>query len=540
MPDTTLTPRESHRSSISRLAACLGVLLVVLAALSAAVAPAAAAPGEQSADLTVRHPSWMDAEMGTAQTNDSTVYVVQHDRVRIQPQNFDAENVVGFGVETTSGELTYDDGLGLFVFESAGETGTFKLYWEVETQRVVTQNNSTTTQTVRERYTAVVRVEQAQSYRHVSDSEYEQTEDDAANWSSFASSVREIAGDDANMEQQTQKAVNLLRLSADPFAALTGSYTTTWLLLVGFGGVGSILVTFTIAAWHIWTRRHDIKYRFREETVKAEAKDLDDRLAEYTRTERQNALQNMDWQDIIEDDHVARAMRDTLGETVFDGAVRLQELLLPEKLVRDRLAAMGENGYVGLVVYEPVATDGGGDAPTGVDGDDRRLVSADLAHKDELGDEGPENGEVVDLAAPPEAFVDALDWTHPDLVSFDLVGASSPVDSQVTVDELDLDALVDELDAQRQAFDDPDLYGQYLLQFVEDVRESDYCDEQGYPDSTRYVLNNWLQICQTTTQKFEVPLLEYLGDGVERALIMHDPLAEADDAVRDIQRGVDA
>jgi len=533
MPTNRRNPLESHRSSIRRVGAVLAVLLLVLSAVAVAATTAAAAPGSTPADLTVRHPSWMDAKTGTTQTNQTTVYVVQHDRVDIQPQNFDAGNVVGFGVETSSGELTYDDGLGFFRFDAGGNTGTFRLYWEVETDRLFTQNNSTTTQTVRERYSAVIRVEQAQSYRHISGSEYEQTQDAADNWTAFASGIEQIAGPNANLEQQTQKALDLLRLSADPFAALSGSYTITWLTLLGFGGIGGLLVTLTIVGWHLWTRRHDIKFRYRQEIGKADEKALDDRMAEHERERRLKALQNMDWQDIIADDHVARAMRDTLGETPFDGMVQMQELLLPEKLVRDRLGAMGESGYIGLAEFDDVAADGG-------DGDDadRVLVDADLAHEDEYPDGPPADREVIDLTDPSDAFVETLDWTHPDLVSFDLVAATSPATSTVTVEGLDLDSLVDELDAQRQAFDDPDVFGQYLLEFVTDVRESDYCDEQGYPDATRYVLNNWLQICQTTTQKFEVPLLEFLGDGVERALIMHDPLAEADEAVERVKRGV--
>ncbi|AUV84707.1 hypothetical protein C2R22_24575 (plasmid) [Salinigranum rubrum] len=514
----------------SRTRTRIGILLAVFTLISAATfglvaaGSAVAQTATQDATLAVSQPDYVEGSVEQSSTNGTTMYTIGSRTATLKPQNFDSADVVGFGIEEDAGKLTYDDRFDVYRFDASNNTGTFTVYFETEREVTREVNNSTTTQTVRDRYTAIVRVTDASEYAHLKGGTLEERRQAAENWSAFASGVRGVYGEDADLETRTQQAINLLKLQKDPLAALSGGFTSTWLILLGFGGPGALLVTISIVAWHIWSRRDDLRYRNRQESLKADAADLDDRYRELQHEERKRVLQNKDWQDIVPDDHVARAMRDTLGETVFDGMVRLQELLLPEKLVRDRLQAMDQHGYVGVV--ERTASDGGPDGSTSIE-------SARVAHRDDLVDDV----DTVSLDEPSDEFVDALDWSDDDLVSFDLVGAELTRDPDVRLDGLDLDELMVELDTQRQNLDDPDVWGEYILQFVRDVRESDYCDQRGQPDETRYILNQWLQIAQKSTEKFDFPLLEMMGDSIERALIEHDPVAEAETTVRDVQEG---
>ena len=529
--------RSPTRTAALRVAVAILVVASALAAGGIGLTDAQVA--EQRADLAVQQPDYVDGEVRTQRTDDRTVYIAQAGDLTIAPQNFGNGTVVDFGVETDAGQLTYNEAFDTYEFSAEGETGSFELYWSVEETRQVTENNTTLTETVRTRYTAVIRVESIPDVQHISNAEYEQTQEDAANWSAFQGELEGIFGQGVDTELRTQEAVNLLLLRHEPLSALSGGFSSTLLLLVGVGGPGGLLVGLLWLAWHLWTRRDDIRYRNKQESLKPAKEGLDDMLATLQDEERRRELQNLDWNDIIPDDRVARAMREIFGETVFDGVVRLQELLLPEKLVRDRLRVMGANDYVG--VYTRAVTDGG-------DGDDEVgeivLESADVIQRGTDHD----HEETLDLQSASgdifDAYVAALDWDDPDLRAFDLAGADLPTldgedvrGSAVEMEGMDLEELMTELDVQGRDFDTPDVWGEYLLEFVESVRASPYCDEHGRPDTTRYVLNNWLQVSQTLRDRHDFPLMEFTGDAIERALLDIDPVAEAEETVRSIERG---
>lgn len=491
----------------------LGLLLV------ATVAGPASAVDVRPAELAIEQPHYVDGEVTESRDNGTPIYTVQDGRLKILPQNFGNGDVVGFGVETEGASLSYNEQLEVFEFRTE-HTGTFRLYWSVEIDREVTQNNTTTTETVRQRYVAVVRVEENGEYDHVPAGSLEEQRDAAENWSAFAGAVRDIYGKDANLERRTQQAIHLLQLQADPLGALSGQFTS--ILLTLFITLGGLVVLLLFGVWHVGVRWSDIRYIHREESKKATDQDIEDRLVELKHEERQRMLQNTDWNDLLEDDNLARAMRDVFGETVYDGTCRLQELTLPENLVRDRLGVMGLNGYVGVVER---------------DGDE--IVDADL--RTEL---TVDEAETVELTDSPEEFLDALDWSHPDLRSFDLAGAETThadVDPEdrpdVSLEALDLEELMERLEVQQQDFETPDVWGEYLLEFVEDVRQSEYTDEHGTPDATRYVLNAWLQTAQLERDCFDVPLLEYLGEAIEHALADRDPVASAEQVVSKVEAG---
>lgn len=494
------------------------VVTLLLLLVASAVAPAAmGAIEEQPVELAVEQPSYADGEVQRSVSDGIPVYTIQDGTADVQPLNLGNGTVVSYGVVTDGGQLSYSEQMDQYEFDAGDNTATFELYWEVEEQRAVQVNNSTEIQTVRTRYTAVIRVAQNQDYQHIPTSELEDRREAAANWSEWSNALVGIYGEGVDVETRTQQAVNYLRLAHNPLAVLSGQFSAVLLTL--FITIGGGLVLALFGTYHIATRWSDLRYINRQESLKPGEQDVEDRVAALQDEERRRALQNLDWQDVFPDDRVARASRETLGETVFDGTVRLQELLLPENLVRDRLQAMGLNGWVGV--------DRDGDVT--------------LAREDELGDVDEED--LVDLTTPADEFVDALDWNNSDLRTFDL--ASADISHQdvedtpaVSLDGLDLEELMEELEVQERDFESPEVWGEYLREFVEDVRESPYCDEQGKPDTTRFVLNNWLQLSQTLRDRHDMPLFEFAGDAIERALIDIDPVADAESIVDDVEDGV--
>jgi len=167
---------------VKRVASVLLILLVTAPMLGAT---AGAQVTEQPADLAVDQPDYVSEDVTRGTTNGTPVYTVHAGEVDLKPQNFGNGSVVGYGVDTSAGSLTYDEAFDVFRFDAEGNVGTFELYWEVEEQRTVQVNNSTEVQTIRTRYTAVIRVAENPQYSHVPASEIQQDEAAAENWSEW-------------------------------------------------------------------------------------------------------------------------------------------------------------------------------------------------------------------------------------------------------------------------------------------------------------------------------------------------------------------
>jgi len=502
------------------------VLLIVTSAIAGGALPAMGELGTQPAQLAIEQPDYISEDVTQSKVNGTHVYTVHTGEVDINPQNFNSSQVVGYGVEENAGRLTFDDRMGVFQFNSQGNEGTFTLYWEVREKRTVEDGNNTSVETVRTRYSAIIKVSSNATYQHIPAGDLDQQREDAANWSAFESELKNIAGSEVDVEEKTQLALDMLNLRLNPLSALSGNFTG--ILLALFITLSGLLVLALFGGFHLVTRLSDIKYRNRTESLKAEEDEINEKLAELNLREKKQALQNMDWNDIFDDDYRARAFRDALGETVFDGAVRLQTLVLPEHIIHDRLQAMSQAGYVGVVDREDVATDGG-------DGDGQpAITNAELASEDNV----DEDAETVDLSQPSDEFIHALDWSDTELRSFDLPNADVDPDELVTKSRpMDLEELMEELEVQRQDFDTPEEFGEYLAEFIQSVRSHDYTDDDGSPNELRYTLNTFLQLAQIMRDRQGVPLFDLLGDAVERALVDHDPVKDAEETVKDVEAG---
>lgn len=479
-----------------------------------------AEPLGKPATVAVSQPDY-HGSTNTETRDGETVHIVNAQRVEIQPQNFNNDNVVGFGISEGPGDLSYDNQMDEFVFETNGEVGTFKLYWEVE-ERVRVGNE---TEMARTRYTATVRADSNATYRHLTQSEVEQRNGDAQNWSAWESALTGIYGDDVNVEQKTQKAESLLRLYAHPLAALSGDFTG--LLLALFITLGGMVLLALIGVLHLAARWTDIKYINRFESLKAEERDVDKRLSDLDWREKMRSVAKWDWNDWF-GDYASRAYR-RISSTPYKGMKKLLSVRRPRNLVDHRAQAMLHDGYVAVVKRDDVATDGGAASA------DRPIVNAELVHEGYVDDDA----ETIDPTDDNwDGFLDVLDWGSDALWSYSLAESdASPEDIHVEQAPLALEDLVDALGTETRDFDSRQHWGTYLLEFVEFVRDHEFCDEEGSPDDIQFVLNEWMDTDDFLADAFDLPHFKAESEALEWAVKHSDPVEEADQRVKTATEG---
>ncbi len=492
-----------------RAAFALSALLLV-----GLIAPAASAAFvERPAELAIDQPHYIDGGVQTTGAGEAMTYEASGGHLRIQPQNFDRSNVTEFGVATTTSDATLSDNTDLGVYElDVASNGTYELYWVAREVREVDNE----TKLVDIRYTARVRVSDT-DMQHIPDGTIDEYREDADNWSAFEQAVRsdKVVGPDADMEQSTETAINLLRLQNHPFSALTGDFTG--LLLTLFITLPGLVIILIGVGMHLASRRSDIKERRRQSQLDAERADLEDELDAIEEHERLAALEGMDWNDVPDfDDATARAFREHLGETVLDGWLTIQSILTPETLVRDRLRAMADTH---VAVEEPVA-DGGATAGT----PSYRLEPRGAA--DEMADE-----RVATLDEPSDEVVDGLDWDDPELREFDLTAADIE-------HSLEMDTLTEDLDVDVvQDFESREEFTEYLFQFLQTVVDHEYTDKDGRVRPLRHALNLWLRALRFVGEREGVPTARYSAEHIESLLRTYDAEDEIAEWVNRVETG---
>lgn len=517
--------------------------LVLLVATSMVAVPAlgAAQVATQDADLAIEQPTYITEDIHVEQSDGTPTYVVQSQSVRVKPTNFNTEDVVGFGVDTDVGRLSYDEAFDRFTFDAGGNKGTFTLYWEVVEEReiAVEANNTTTTEVreVRTRYEARLRVASNESYAHLPESRLEEIREDADIGEAVRTAIRDIVGGDADVEQQTQVALNLLRLRHNPLEALAGGYFGFWIYLV-LGGVGALLGTLTLLGFHFGIRWTDIKYRRHHESLKASELEIDEKLTEMELEERLRKIAKLDWNDLY-DDYAARKMREW-AETPKDAIMKLVALGRDETLLDYYVRAMGHCDYQGAVRYGDARTDGGADTD-----DNPEIVEAWLVPPD--GDVPDEADETVALDKDEdpdeddgryEAFLAAVDRQDPELRDFDLRTADfTPGDIAVEADPLDIEDLMSEVGARQLEWEHPEEWGRLFLEFVEFVYQHDFTDDQGAPQQVDLMMNELLDVFDLLSDRFELPWFKFESQAIARALDEHDPVTQAEDLVDDVEAG---
>lgn len=510
-------------------------LLVALLVVPVVLAPVAAVGAQsqtRTADLAIQQPDYVSGDVGQTTDNGTRIYSVRGEQLDMRPLNVEQSNVIDFGAD--GGTFTYDSQFETYRL-TVDQEGTYEVWWTVN-REVQVGNNSTEMRTIR--YAALIRVQGGVGLAHKPAGQVSDTQQAARNWREFNSTIHssELAGPGADTELVVQEMIDWYKLRKDPLAALTGNITAIMIMLVTTLG-GAVLLLLA-AGWHQYALRKLYGTLHYFEIIEAEEGTAKDVIEELDHREKMHALQNMDWNDVFQDDHVAGAFREQFGETVADGTLEYLSLVRPRHLLRDRLQAMGQAGYV-AVVEDETATDGGTAAAD--PGGGPSIASARI-QPDRTGVADDER--VIPLADASGAQLDALldrdvlDWDADAIRTFDLPGAEyDPTDLATTYETLSLRELVAELRADMRHFEDADAYGQYMREFLHAVREHPFTDDHGRPDDIRVAMSSFLQHAQLLGDRFDYPLIHFHAEAWERALIDFDPEAEAAEVVARVKDG---
>ncbi|NHX37818.1 MULTISPECIES: hypothetical protein [Halolamina] len=529
---------------MTRISRFATVGLLVLSLVGGAVGPVAGQTGPQveSADLAVTQPHYVDEDVHQSTSNGTIIYQAGAAPLEIAPQNFDARDVVDFGVETQGGnaELTYNRDFGQFEF-SADADGTYELYWSVE-RRIEVQNesgNGTHIETRGQRYTALIRLSGLTEMVHQPASEMTQTREDAAKWQEWNATIADVQetigtslpvklglAQPPSAEETMQGMVNAYLTFRAPLHMLTGNYTQILTLVtMTLGGwlfVATVIVPLLLVIAGLAYRSN------RFETTEADEGKLSQRLGEQQRKEDLEKLANASHNDIWEgDDYMAGAMRD-LGDDPLVAISNLFSEISPRLAIHARLQAMDAAGWT-AVVTKRASTDGGDDeAGTILEAEVQRQRTVD------------DDAETASLAVEPDdELLDAIDWNQQEIwQEFDLADAGiDPTDmSDTAVQTYELEDVVEKTDLDMQKFDDEMNAAQGVVELLEYVREHNVTDEHGEIDGLRYYLEHQLRAANVVEDRFHLPVDAY-RDLFELAILQHDAGAEAEQTLQDIRDG---
>ncbi len=506
-----------------RRAVILGLLVI---ATVGQVAPVAAQSGTISADLVVRQPDYIDSDVERFDVNGTTGYRVAGPEVDIQPQGFDADDVVNSGVSVGNARLSYDRGLGIYTFEPRDGNGTYRVFWTVERQVERTTNNTTEVVTEREQVEAVIRVTGQTEMEHQPAGTSQEIRQKAQNWEAFNSSISEIrqanlllVPDSASNEDIIRGMRTTYIDTRDPFRALNGGFTTFHVIIVSSVGAAAAALFyagFAIRAW--WKER---RKRQELESVEPDEGAMNEKLRELDEQERLRVFANWEHTDVAENDHYADGLR-ALGTTPQSAWEALSaNLLTPATLIRDKLRAMGSAGYQAVVEERQ----------------DGAITAVSLVQTDD--ETATDGGDVVDLETDelPDDLLQAACNTDA-FAQFDLRREDyTPTDVDTPPETHDLDQLHDLAAEQFEWFDDPDEGAGLIYELVDEVTNSPMTDPQGAPDGPRRVLNEWLHEVQIIRDEFNINLASLQAETLEAALKTHDPAAKADKYREDVEKG---
>jgi hypothetical protein len=510
--------------------ALLAVLLVLATVATPLVGAVAAADRTEAAELTVRQESYVGGDVDLQTQNGTPIYSAEGERILIVPQNFAPENVVDFGVDRGTGELAFDQGLGAYTFSSEGEVASFGLYWVVlEETQVAGANATNSTAVDRVRYEATVRITGQADLDHAEAGTVEEMRRDANNWRSFNDTLQDVRESDLlfwalrkeppDTETLLQGMVNTYVTSRDPFRLLTGGlFAVIITLTFTLGGLLFLAMREGLGAWKsrkLWKRLRT--YRSNEPYEG----ELSERLLEADRAERSQIWSNSDFQDMGWSDHEADAYRE-LGRTPREAFEQILSIMPPEQIIRERLQAMAQVGYSARVLDR--------------DADDE-IADAEVVPIEDVDDD---QDDVASLADPSDALVEAV-WNDHAMIHFD------PTEADIDVSEFEqepttvsIDELADELPVQIERFEDEKALAKLVHEHVDTAARSEYCDEQGTPNTSMRALGSFLETSTWVRDTHGFPAAGKLAEMLETAIRKFDPGLEAAEYADDVRSGKDA
>lgn len=506
-------------------------LVALLAGGLVATAPASAAVQDASdtnttqadvegAELLVEQPSYIDNDLVRQSEDGVPVYIVEGSPIRLYPQDFASENVTDFGIRGEAGSLQYQSEFDRYEL-AVDKTGSYRVWWDVEEQVAVERNNETVVATETQRYEAVVRIDGQVAVSIREAGEFEQIQTNAQKWSDLNATLGDMRQADYiahrvdrpdNNEELLQHSLSAYKTTRSPLFLLQGGFTAAFILLfTTVGGLAAVIVLKVPDLAAVSWLRAELRKRRGVEKLEG---NVADRQEELDFNQRLQNAANWDWQDIPSvTDHEAAELRDGVDITPLSGFVEIMKRFMPDRLLADRVRAMGQAGYV---AQEP---DGGSHAADG--GADLQLVQADEVL--EPGQEIAGREDLHDLSDPAERLLDRISRDDPALREFD--PRNHDIDpTEFTNDRgtMSLPDLIDEFDVDDWAFGNEERLGEILVEFIDMTIRHPVVDDDGSIDESRLIAERILQIMQFADDHGDLPMADWYVQHFETALRSHD------------------
>lgn len=250
-------------------------LALALAALTAISAAAVTAQSpNQSPDLVVTQPHYVDSSVSTSVEDGITTYDVKGNRIGIALSNIDSRDVADYGIVGggSGASIEYNRDTGRYLLESS-ENGQYRVFWIVEQRQQIGVGNNTTTDTVRQRYTAKFNVA-GTDVKVLSGGQYSDYQEQQEKFGELCSRAEEINSDRA-CSATLDRALKVYVLVTRPFGDLLGQWVSI-LLIVGMTAGGWLLILLFLGL-HAYTR---LKYGRRVNVLQkmlGRKRDLDER-----------------------------------------------------------------------------------------------------------------------------------------------------------------------------------------------------------------------------------------------------------------------
>lgn len=499
-----------------RLLVVFAVLALVASGVIGAAGAQAADGGTRSADLKIYQPHYIEGSVVKDDSGNLTLYKTRGRVLEIAPVNFNASNVESVRIAEDQGTIRYDATRRVFVFDSNGIEGTFRVTWVVRepVRKNIVRNNTTqtVTQTVEREYGAVIQTSKVE-LAHIPTNRLESMRNDAENWSEVASLYESVGNPRKSIEQKLQFGARLVDAAYNPLKALSGDFgLAVQAIFMSAGG----LVFFAL-----WNLPHLIRgRRLRRENKDLKEKigeyqDIDDALDEIFTAKRKRYLREKSWNDWF-DDRTASWLRRNFAPEPWSGFRRIMAMLSPAHLNGIVAGAMLETGdYVAVVerVDTTTATDGGTQADDPDQGVD--VVAARMVHVDDHDSDALDAREQViessdgitdEIAArfdPSSLESDVLRSGDVELRSVALPVGNTP----------EADDFVDELNVSiPDDFQSREHFAEVLETIIRKTAATDFSTTDGEIDAERDLANLLMGFAAIGGESYNQPYLRYIRD----------------------------
>jgi hypothetical protein len=497
-------------NSYARVLAAVAVVLVATTALpAAALATHGAQPVSDRADLTIQQPHYVDSSVEVTRGSNATTYGVRGSHFEILPENFDASNVVNYGVQQDGATLSFDKRTGEYIFDTGGQAGTFQVYWTVsETRQTTTAGNNSssanTTSTVsRVRYTAQIQTSTG-GFAHISKQKLNGLREDSENWSAVVSTFGSIGSDDVSIEKKLQTAANWYQFSTNPFSALSGDMTATILMLVLTQGGLLVLGLIVLTPVAVFAPVA-IKYRRLKDRL-PDVDELDTEKLKQWRRLRKKKASEVTPHDLPLNGRTADKIQDILGENLVEIEDTVQRIIDHQKAKRVYLQAMAYRGDTAEIER----------------GSDDEIINVTL--------HGPEDRSESEGATPLDDLgddkfdrvVEVADWSQVDLRSIRKDIPLDAVDVPISPTDTD-DDLAAELEVSfPEDFESREVFAEALYEIWKYLGSHSYTDDNGAFREEQTLLNIFSMLTTVTSERYDHPdtrmyrdLFQYIASEVD-------------------------